>query len=67
MADLSAGEEVKTNLASLHQLHADLEPAARFRAVAHDVFHFHLASQANMYAGSGRQVISFLPSIYRGA
>lgn len=38
------------NLTALHRLHAHRSEADRRRQVAIDVFHFHLASQANMYA-----------------
>ena len=48
---LDPNREPESNLEALHQSHADKPDAERFRSVAHDVFHFHLASQANMYAG----------------
>ncbi len=47
--------EPASNLHALHALHGDLPPAERFRRVAIDVFHFHLASQANLYAGALRR------------
>ncbi len=57
MQVLDKNKEPETNLEALHQAHASFPEAERFRRVAYDVFHFHLASQANMYAGRHRAPI----------
>eukprot|EP00117_Sycon_ciliatum_P048356 scpid65450/ scgid34438/ 24-hydroxycholesterol 7-alpha-hydroxylase; Cytochrome P450 39A1; Oxysterol 7-alpha-hydroxylase len=43
-------EEENANFATLHEMYGHLSTEARFHQVAIDVFQFHLASQANMYA-----------------
>jgi hypothetical protein len=48
------------NLASLHELHSGTPLAERSVLVARDVFHFHLASLANMYAALSWTLVRLL-------
>ena len=58
LADGSPGDP--DNLTALHRRHSHRSPADRRRQVAIDVFHFHLASQANMYAGLSWTLVNLL-------
>ncbi|EGD74146.1 hypothetical protein PTSG_06155 [Salpingoeca rosetta] len=55
-----AETDIEDNLANLHDLHRDLPDKQRYRQVAIDVFHFQLASQANMYAGMAWTLVRLL-------
>lgn len=58
-----AGEDVpEDNLTSLCGLYSDLPAAERAELVARDVYHFHLASLANMYAALAWTVVMLLAS-----
>eukprot|EP00045_Choanoeca_perplexa_P011188 m.117273 g.117273 ORF g.117273 m.117273 type:complete len:529 (+) comp15542_c0_seq3:1429-3015(+) len=48
------------NLTELHSLYLELPEEERYRRVAIDVFHFQLASQANMYAGIAWSLVRLL-------
>ncbi len=58
-SDTSAPSE-PDNLTVLHELYAGLPDAERYQRVAYDVFHFMLASQANMYAALSWTLINVL-------
>ena len=47
-------------MSSLHELHRDLPDSDKYRRIAIDVFHFQLASQANMYAGMAWTMVRLL-------
>eukprot|EP00118_Oscarella_pearsei_P010338 m.63062 g.63062 ORF g.63062 m.63062 type:complete len:469 (+) comp35137_c0_seq1:203-1609(+) len=54
------GEQIEDNLTSLHEMYAHLPDAERYHKVAVNVFQFHLASQANMYAALSWTLINLL-------
>ena len=56
----AGGSEVEDSLSVLHQQYAHLPEAERRTRVAYDVFHFLVASQANMYAALSWNLIHLL-------
>ena len=54
------GAEPVTNLHALYNHHASEPEDTRFNLIAIDVYHFHLASQANMYAAMSWTFVNLL-------
>jgi hypothetical protein len=56
----SAADHERDNLSALHEMYKDLSDTQRYRRVAYDVFHFLVASQANLYAALSWVFINML-------